>query len=402
MKMVQTNRRTRNLLFKLHSWMGLHLFVLMSLFFLTGTLLVFVFQIEAIFFATERLQAPVALEERPTFGELYDQARLYAPDGVVLEIIRSSSDWIADRAKLFVPGSGFRFVWFSSEGMAVGRETGAVDLRHVIHDLHVSFMAANKITSLAATSFSFVLAAFLVSGIVTYRRFWRGFFRLPATNLGPRGWWGGLHRLIAVWLLPFLIIISITGMYYFVDYLGLVKVRQISNAGMQTREAALPKGFDGGSLDTAVAVAQEVAPDLHIHMVRVPGLPRESIVVMGSDGAALMGPGSSRIAVDPSSMEILDAITTKNIGMVGWVTNIVESLHFGTWGGLVSQWLWVVFGSLATGLSLAGVMVYASRSFPADQNGKSFARFWSGIMVLKWGYPLFFAGLIGIGLYRFL
>jgi uncharacterized iron-regulated membrane protein len=115
-----------------------------------------------------------------------------------------------------------------------------------------------------------------------------------------------------------------------------------------------------------------------------------------------MGPASSRIAVDPSSMEILDTITTKNIGMVGWVTNIVASLHYGTWGGLVSQWLWVVFGTLATGLSLAGVMVYASRSFPADQNGKSFARFWSGTMVLKWGYPLFFAVLIGIGLYRFL
>jgi uncharacterized iron-regulated membrane protein len=286
--------------------------------------------------------------------------------------------------------------------MAVGRDTGVVDLRRVIHDLHVSFMAGHKITSLAATSFSFVLAAFLVSGIVTYRRFWRGFFRLPSNNLGPRGWWGGLHRLFAVWLLPFLIIISITGMYYFADNLGLVKVRQISNAGMMPRESALPKGFDGGSLDIAVTVAQETVSGLHIHMVRAPGLPRESIVVMGSDGAALMGPESSRIVVDPSNLKILDVITTKNIGMVGWITNIVESLHYGTWGGLVSQWLWVVFGTLATGLSLAGVMVYASRSFTENQKSKSFARLWSGTKVLKWGYPVFFAALIGIGLYRFL
>ena len=114
-----TQRRIRSIVFKLHAWLGLHVFAVMALLFLTGTVLVFVYQVEAALVGSERLPVPRPMEERASFGTLYETTRAYAPDAVVVEITRSESPWIADRARIFVPGGGFRYLWFGGEGETV-------------------------------------------------------------------------------------------------------------------------------------------------------------------------------------------------------------------------------------------------------------------------------------------
>ncbi len=198
-----TQRRIRSIVFKLHAWLGLHVFAVMALLFLTGTVLVFVYQVEAALVGSERLPVPRPMEERASFGTLYETTRAYAPDAVVVEITRSESPWIADRARIFVPGGGFRYLWFGGEGETVSREASTTDLQRVVHDIHASFLTGHMTGGIAVGLFSILLGGFLISGLVSYRRFWRGFLRLPPRHLGPRAWWGGLHRLLALWLSPF-------------------------------------------------------------------------------------------------------------------------------------------------------------------------------------------------------
>ena len=63
-------------------------------------------------------------------------------------------------------------------------------------------------------SFAFFLLASLVTGLITYRKFWRGFFRKPRRR-NLRTLMGDLHRLGGLWSIWFLVIMIDTGLWYF-------------------------------------------------------------------------------------------------------------------------------------------------------------------------------------------
>ena len=80
-------------------------------------------------------------------------------------------------------------------------------------------MLPTKIGIPIVCSLALLLAASLVSGIVTYKKWWRGFFRAPRGGDGRR-MTGDLHRLMGLWSLWFVALITLTGLWYLVETLG--------------------------------------------------------------------------------------------------------------------------------------------------------------------------------------
>src|SRR5690606_26573575 len=396
-----TQRRFRSIVFKLHAWLGLHVFAVMALLFLTGTVLVFVYQFEVALIGSERLQEPRPMEERSSFGTLYDTTRAYAPDAVVVEITRSESPWIADRARIFVKGGGFRYIWFGGTGETVSREASTTDLQRVVHDIHASFLTGHMAGGIAGGLFSILLGGFVISGLVSYRRFWRGFLRLPPRHLGPRAWWGGLHRLLALWLMPFLLIMSVTGIFYLVTTLGLLHFQGLSATGLAERESRLPAGFDGHDLDRAVEAAEAAAPGVTFYLVRLPGAKKQGIEFYGRDDTPLTDTQANRLLIDPSNLAVLDNIRAADMSASERATQRNASPHHGTWCRFRTDLLWAVFVLMAPALSVAGAMVYASRVAQPDDSRGAIRRIWSGTVLVKFGYPLFVMALVAIGLLRF-
>lgn len=396
------NRRTRTLLFKLHAWLGLHVFIVLTMIFLTGALLIFVYQIEALFVSGERLETSRPVEERASFGARFDQILAHDPDVRVLTIERGPSPWIADKA-LVDRGQGEEvFLWFSAPDGGVGGQTGQIGLRRVLFDLHASFMTGHRYGELLVTTFAFVLAVFIVTGLITYRRFWRGFFRRPSRAQGARGWWAGLHRLCGVWLFPFLIVISLTGMYYAVSLVGLVKGAPLVLSDAAARDTALPAGFDGAALDAALAVAQAAAPDTVFEIVRFPGRPADGLYFTGTGSAILTGTENSRVVVDPLSRAVMGVAQARDLGPIDRLSAANDLLHEGHWGGLVSRFLWLAFGLAGTVLCGAGAMIYAARSIRPDQPGPGgLRRIWAGMSPLKWALPLFFLAMMALAIIRY-
>ena len=62
------------------------------------------------------------------------------------------------------------------------------------------------------------LLASLVTGLVVYKRFWKGFFR-PTLRIrhGARIFWGDFHRLSGIWSIWFIAVISITGTWFLIQ-----------------------------------------------------------------------------------------------------------------------------------------------------------------------------------------
>ncbi|MCB1332605.1 MAG: PepSY domain-containing protein [Roseivivax sp.] len=393
------NLRTR--LFQLHSWFGLHLFVILALMFLTGTLLVFVYQIEATFSSGQRLAEPAAIAERASFGQMYDAATAYAPDGGISVLAHSRSDWIADKAEVYIQGRGMRQLWFSGPEGSVGHESALVNLRRILFDFHSSFMTSHRIGALLAATFGFVVLGFAITGLVTYRRFWRGLGRLPSTQNGARGWWAGLHRLLGVWLAPFLLIAGFTGSIYFFTTANVMTHERLQARNGAPREAAKPAGFDGAAVDAAVAAATAAAPGATWEVVRLPGRANDPILLFGYDDAALTGAEAARAAVDPTNNEVLGVMRAAELSPVGRFLEATDQLHEGRFGGFATELLWVIFGAMATLLCAAGAAIYAARTWRPDSTQGPVGRILARSVFIKWGIPAFLLAEIALAVVRF-
>ena len=57
----------------------------------------------------------------------------------------------------------------------------------------------------------------LITGLVVYKRFWKGFLR-PTLRIrhGARIFWGDFHRLSGIWSIWFIAVISITGVWFLI------------------------------------------------------------------------------------------------------------------------------------------------------------------------------------------
>ncbi|MEQ9039512.1 MAG: PepSY-associated TM helix domain-containing protein [Silicimonas sp.] len=388
-------------MFRLHAWFGIHVFGILALLSITGTLLVYADQIEAIFVSSERLSTPVSKDERPSFGTLYDQARAYNPEAVVTQINRSHSDWIADRGIVWLPGGQKRFVWFGGENFAVSRETGPTDFYTVLRELHDSFLTRTHIGGIFVTAFSILLTGFLITGIVTYRRFWRGFFRWPSRTMGPRAYWGGVHRLTAVWSLPFLVLISITGLYYLLDRVVAMPYQDLAFERLAERDTPLPAGFDGDALDRAIAAAQAALPGVEIAYVHIPGQAHEGIWLLGGTDQLLTNYESNRILIDPTTLEVIDMLPASEVNAAHRLATIADELHFGTFGGPITEVLWAAFGLISGLLFVAGAMVYANRVAEPGASETATRRIWSATFLTKVGYPLFICAIIAVAVLRY-
>lgn len=393
------SRRFRDIAFKLHAWVGVHVFLFMTLLFATGTVLILMNEIEALARPAERLTPALEIEERVSFGTLFDEARAHAPDARVNWLQRADIAWMADKVSI-TGEDGERVLWFGESGTSVTREAEPARVFPAIRSFHDSFLTGRRLGAIATSSLSIFLLGLLIAGMVTYRRFWRGFLRLPPRHAGARGWWGGLHRLAGVWCLPFLTIIGLTGLMFLFDNLVQPPKRDFSDESFVERSAALPVGFDGSGLDRAVAAAKSALPELTVLFVGLPQNAGSAIEISGTDGTLLSEPHAASVIIDPATLKVLDTITPSDREGADALVHLAYALHFGNWGSFGLKLLWFVFGLAATVLSLSGAMVFASRTARHDHAESAGRRLWRASLLTKLGYPLFFIAICMVALLR--
>ena len=102
-------RRLRSVIFRLHAWLGLHIFLVLALIFLSGTLLVFIAELQAGLDSDRRLTTPVSVSARAGFGDIHDRIMEHDPRAQVRAIIRGDRAWIADKSEVTLAGTGRQF-----------------------------------------------------------------------------------------------------------------------------------------------------------------------------------------------------------------------------------------------------------------------------------------------------
>lgn len=388
-------RDIRRTVFSIHKWLGLNIALYFALIFLSGAILVFSDEIEALY--KPNIWAAQPSQGDPvSFGEIYDSLKENFPGGAVFLINKSPNPGLSDRSYV-TTAEGRRIVAFTDPKTGELLEvTGTKNFHGFIRVFHSELFIPKRIGFVLVTSTSILLMISLISGMVSYRRFWKGLFRVPARGASGREYWGMLHRLLAVWCLPFLLIAAVTTFFFFLNGLGFNGVEP-ELPPTADRAHALPDGFDGATIDRAEHVALAAFPDLAPQILSLPWNGTQGLGFIGKNGFSAFSPETT-VAVDPDTMKISGQILASDFHGIAKIKPIAETLHYGHWWGNMSRILWALFGLASTGLVFGGAAIYANRLASQSERGK-IGTVWAGLALFRWAYLAMFAGVFALAIY---
>ena len=385
--------KRRSLWWVVHSWTGLKLSLFMSFVLLTGTLAVF--SVEMDWLTRPALRVTPQDAQYASWGTMAASAQAGAPEGRVATIYSPPHAWFAAEA-IVETGEDERLRVYLDPWSGEARGTGRwISFQRFFREMHRHLMLPTKYGVPIVSSLSILLILSIVTGLVSYKKFWRGFVRRPRGG-NARRLTGDLHRLAGLWSLWFVTLIALTGLWYLVESLGgdapYERAPKIETA------ARAPTAVE---IDRFAATAQRAYPSLRIKEMRLPGEEGGPIGFFGQADALLVRDRVNGVWIDPADGRVLRVTRGETLSAHQRISEMADPLHFGVWGGMATKTLWFLFGLLMTGLSVTGVMIYSLRLHTARAEAEAAEARRHGPVVRAihgmgaWAYPA--AALVLIG-----
>lgn len=348
----------RPLAFLLHSLFGLKLSLFLGFVCLTGTTATISHEIEWLVQPEVRGATDGRTDD---YAGMWALARTRHPDAYIQSVgsyDRSDSTYFARQANLILPDGTERRLYIDPARMVITGEASGPSFHFIMRALHYYLLLPGDWPFYLVSSLGFVLILSLVTGLITYKKFWRGFLRMPRWGRSTRTWSGDLHRLIGLWSLWFVAIIGLTTVWYFVEHAA---------PSMETPEPQAATRYFLPTPETErvarwVAAARERFPGISITLVQMPYGESDPVVVQGQWRAWLVRERTEAIFIDPATNRIIgERVASEMSGIERWV-HTADPLHFGNFGGLVTKLIWTIFGMLLTGLCATGVIIFTKRA----------------------------------------
>jgi uncharacterized iron-regulated membrane protein len=348
----------RPLAFLLHSLFGLKLSLFLGFVCLTGTVATVSHEIEWLVQPEVRGTSNGRTDD---YAAMWSLVRERHPDAWIQSIgtyDRSDSTWFARQADIVLPDGTERRVFIDPSRMVVTGEASGHSFHSVVRGLHYYLLLPTDWPFYLVTSLGFVLILSLVTGLLTYKKFWRGFLRMPRWNRSTRTWSGDLHRLMGLWSLWFVAVIGATSIWYFIE------------RAAPPMESAPPEAETRLYLPTPEAervarwvdAARRRFPGISVTFVQMPYGETDPVVVQGQWRAMLVRERTDAVFIDPATDAIIGERRADRMSAAERWVHTADPLHFGNFGGLASKLIWVLFGLMLTGLCVTGVIVFAKRT----------------------------------------
>jgi uncharacterized iron-regulated membrane protein len=236
------------------------------------------------------------------------------------------------------------------------------------------------------SSLALLLLVTLVSSLLVYKKWWRGFTR-PIRSRDARTGMGDFHRLAGVWSLWFVALMIVTGLWYLAE-----EVAAGAPPAPRPEIAAVPPPSSSqalaGRLALGLAAARAADPELRIERVLLPTDRLGAFKFEGQKAAILVRPRANAVWTDARTGAPILLADARDMSVHQRIAEAADPLHFGTFGGYWTKVVWFLFGLLLTGLSVSGAMLYAMRLNKSKRlrgEGRSIAaRAWQGMGVWRW------------------
>jgi len=205
------------------------------------------------------------------------------------------------------------------------------------------------------SALSLFLLGSMVTGLVVYKRFWRGFFRKPRLR-DRRTFWGDMHRLAGLWSLWFIFLMGLTGTWYLVEVLGAQAPDPPRDSPARERPALADAG-----LTRLAARAETALDDFRVRTVVLPQQADDPVGFLGQTDTLLVRDRANRVIAQPETGKIVAVSDSADMSAHQRISEAADPLHFGTFAGLPSKLVYFVFGIALSGMALSGVYIYSRR-----------------------------------------
>lgn len=375
-----------------HQWVGLKLSLFLTFILFTGTLAVVSAEIDWLLQPSLRV-APVAADQPVNWVAIARNAQRHPGVAQVQGMEAPAASAFA--VKVTVSDREDKLFYLHAHPVTgdIRGQAPWAGAQRILRNLHRHLNLPTRIGVPIVGFLGFLLFISLVTSLVVYKKWWRGFTK-PLRSRDARTWWGDVHRLLGVWSLWFIALIAITGIWYFAESLGLDAPPPPRVEG-HAATATLPEAPD---LDRAFAAARAAHPGLTVRHVLLPGAYSPYLQLHGNYQAVLVRPRANAIWVDPATAKVLLTTDGRDLNVHQRISEMADPLHFGSFGGYWTKIPWFLFGLAMTGLSLSGAAIYSLR-IARERGGRpslaqGFAGMWRDSPRWRW----ISASLIAVGL----
>ena len=351
--------------FRVHSFTGVVTGLMLFVICWSGTFAVLSHEIDWLVTPDLRVDA---VGERAGWEEIQTAVERAAPDATLSSMHVRPSGQAAIDVWVTEPDGAYRLLRVDPYTLEVF-DGSAFGVAHFLRAFHSNLFSLRGVGDYIVFLYGLVLLTSLVSALYFYKRWWTRFFEFRRGG-DRQVFWSRLHRLGGLWSIWFLAILAVTGVWYLVEGLRLdVGDRKVNYVGSEqyalhqppppTSDATLPPL----PLDTLVARAQEVWPELQIRTIGFGWYTDHegSIYFEGQAGSALVRDRANQIHLDERTGEVLSRTATADMPAYWVWSNMADPLHFGTFGGVVTKLIWFAFGLVLCGLILSGTYLHVRR-----------------------------------------
>lgn len=219
-----------------------------------------------------------------------------------------------------------------------------------------------------------VMLGALITGLLVYKRFWRSFIQ-PKIRFtqGKKTLLADLHKLAGVWSIWFLMLMSITGLWYLTqailwnndyDLEPHPPTVNVSEVPINTAKVPTPSI----SLSKALAITQQEFPNFNNTYVLTPEHTRDTYKFYGSGDHIFYDEYSYGITISPWTGEVTSTRSPEKMTTLQTLSHIANPLHYGSIGGLWTKVIWFIFGLILTSMSITGFLMWGSRVIKNTKN----------------------------------
>jgi len=339
--------------FDWHSWVGLTTGLLLFVICWSGSVAVFSEEIDWLLIPAKRV-TPAG--EMKSFGDWQESVARAYPHLRIDSISAPQTPNTSAEVLLETAEGRLLRTYVNPYTAEVTGQTSYFNVQRFFRSLHMSLFdpGGKGIGYYVVMSFSFALVASLTTSLLFYKRWWQRFFAWK-THPNRRAFWSDTHKLCGLWSLWFVALMAVTGLWYLIEFAGV-------DFDYPEIEPTAGVASESLSTDALIARARQLAPELRVSQIYLPGGYYGPVAVMH-------GEDETMLVRDRANVAILDASNAAPMLLrsgveLGWPARWVDTadpLHFGNFGGLVSKTIWFVFGTILSGLCLTGAYLHLQR-----------------------------------------
>lgn len=364
--------------FKIHSWIGIQLSILFFIVCFSGTLATLSREMDWLFQPNIRATYQDQIADKNTIAK---NIKALYPNGTITYWESSKAPYLCDVIDLRI-NQQLLYVFVNPYSGEVQGAT-VLTFQRFFRDLHYYlFMPFYQIGNFIVLVFGFMLFISTITALFFYKKWWRKLFGLK-TGKGSLVFYRSLHRLVGVWSVPFTILFSITGIWYFIERTNIGNVSTIANtknpkiAALQLDSISFSKLSYTLDYNKAVELAKKEIPHLVVTDIIPPSNNTTPIYLIGKSKVALVRDRANRVWIHPITYEVIGSQKAEEISTVTWLNDIADPLHFGTWGGLTTKLIWFLSGLCISGLVLTGIWSSLKRNLRTKNSKTTFWKYFN-------------------------